>query len=116
MLFRSYTIREIGEIVQSLVPEAKLVMKGEDTDRRNYWVNFNKIRNTLNFEPKWTVEQGMQQVIQAIRSGKVTDYRDAKYSNVKFLTEEGMYRLTRQGNTWAYQLLNESTGKVMVDM
>ncbi len=113
---QNYTIREIGEIVQSLVPEAKLVMKGEDTDRRNYWVNFNKIRNTLNFEPKWTVEQGMQQVIQAIRSGKVTDYRDAKYSNVKFLTEEGMYRLTRQGNTWAYQLLNESTGKVMVDM
>ncbi len=113
---QNYTIREIGEIVQSLVPEAKLVLKGEDADRRNYWVNFNKIRRTLNFEPKWKVEQGMQQVIEAIHSGKVTDYRDARYSNVKFLTEEGMFRLTRQGNSWAYQLLNESTGKVMVDM
>jgi nucleoside-diphosphate-sugar epimerase len=113
---QNYTIREIGEIVQSLVPEAKLLLKGDDADRRNYWVNFNKIRNTLNFEPKWTVEQGMQQVIQAIRGGKVTDYRDAKYSNVKFLTEEGMYRLARQGNGWAYQLLNETTGKVMVDL
>jgi nucleoside-diphosphate-sugar epimerase len=113
---QNYTIREVGEIVQSLVPSAKLVFKGEDTDRRNYWVNFNKIRRTLNFTPKWTVEQGIQQVIQAINSGKVSDYRDAKYSNVKFLTEEGIYRLARHENGWAYQLLNEATGKVLVDM
>lgn len=113
---QNYTIREIGEIVQSQVPDAKLVFKGDDADRRNYWVNFNKIRRTLNFTPKWTVEQGAQQVIQAINSGKVSDYRDAKYSNVKFLTEEGIYRLARHENGWAYQLLNEATGKVLVDM
>lgn len=113
---QNYTIREIGEIVQTLVPEARLVCKGDDADRRNYWVNFNKIRRTLNFSPKWTVEQGMQQVIQAIRSGKVIDYRDARYSNVKFLTEEGINRLSRYENNWAYQLLHEVPDKVLVDM
>jgi hypothetical protein len=38
----------------------------------------------------------------------VYDYRDAKYSNVKFLTEEGIFRLYRNENGWAYQLLNET--------
>ncbi len=113
---QNYTIREIGEMVQRLVPTASLVSSGNDSDRRNYWVNFNKIHRALNFTPKWTVEQGIQQVIQAIRSGKVIDYRDARYSNVKFLTEEGIYRLARHENNWAYQLLNETSGKILVDM
>lgn len=113
---QNYTIREVGEMVQCQVPEAKLVLRDGDADRRNYWVNFNKIRRTLNFTPKWTVEAGIQQVMQAIHSGKVEDYRDAKYSNVKFLTEEGMNRLGKHENGWAYQLLNESSGKVLVDM
>jgi len=55
------------------------------------------------------VERGVEQVIEAIRSGKVSDYRDAKYSNVKFLTEEGLFRLERKGESWAYQLLNEES-------
>ena len=96
----------------------RLSIKVNDSDRRNYWVNFNKIQKTLNFEPAWTVDQGVEQVIAAIRSGKVDDYRDAKYSNVKFLTQEGKLRLTRQENSWAYQLLNETTSgdTVLVDL
>jgi nucleoside-diphosphate-sugar epimerase len=112
---QNYTIRQIGEIVHSFVPLAKVVNKGDDVDRRNYWVNFNKINHTLGFSPGWTVEQGVEQVLQALRSGKVGDYRDARYSNVKFLTEEGIYRLARHGNGWAYELLNATMpGEVVV--
>jgi nucleoside-diphosphate-sugar epimerase len=106
---QNYTIRQVGEIVHSFVADAKVVNKGEDVDRRNYWVNFNKINHTLGFAPNWTVEQGVEQVLQALRSGKVGDYKDARYSNVKFLTEEGIYRLARHGNGWAYELLNETS-------
>lgn len=115
---QNYTIREIGEIIHSQVPDAEIVHKGEDTDLRNYWVNFNKIRWTLDFLPDWTVEKGVQQVIEAIQSGRVLDYRDARYSNVKFLTEEGIFRLARHENGWAYQLLNETTAgtELVVDI
>jgi hypothetical protein len=44
----------------------------------------------------------------------VIDYKDAQYSNVKFLTEEGIFRLARRENGWAYQLLNESGQGVTV--
>jgi nucleoside-diphosphate-sugar epimerase len=114
---QNYTIRQIGEIIHSYVPEAALINKGEDTDRRNYWVNFNKIHKTLGFSPVWTVEKGVEQVISALASGKVGDYRDTKYSNVKFLTEEGIYRLARHENGWAYQLLyeNDTNPAVLAD-
>ncbi|HEX2979540.1 MAG TPA: NAD(P)-dependent oxidoreductase, partial [Anaerolineaceae bacterium] len=90
---QNYTILQVGEIINNLVPTARLINKGDGGDQRNYWVNFNKIRKTLGFVPKWTVEQGVVQVIQAIEKGHVGDYHDAKYSNVKFLTEEGINRL-----------------------
>jgi nucleoside-diphosphate-sugar epimerase len=106
---QNYTIRQIGKIVQKNVPDANMLEKAESPDSRNYWVDFNKIRNTLGFVPEWTIERGVQQVTDAIRSGKVSDYRDARYSNVKFLTEEGIFRLERKGEGWAYQLLNEES-------
>jgi len=105
---QNYTIQQVGEIIQSLIPNSKIVNMGSDVDKRNYWVNFKKISGTLGFKPEWTILEGVEQVIQAIVSGKVVDYKDAKYSNVKFLTEEGMLRLARTENGWAYELLNES--------
>ncbi|GIW26155.1 NAD(P)-dependent oxidoreductase [Meiothermus sp.] len=82
------TLGMVGELVKKLVPEAELIDSGRDGDRRNYRVDFSKIRNLLGFEPKWTVEQGIRQVIEALQSGKVRDYRAAMYSNVKYLTED----------------------------
>jgi nucleoside-diphosphate-sugar epimerase len=115
---QNYTIRQIGETILTHVPDAQVINKGDDVDRRNYWVNFTKIQKTLGFVPKWTVEQGVDQVIQALQSGRVRDYKDARYSNVKFLTEEGIYRLARNENGWAYHLLNETTSgaTVLVDL
>lgn len=108
---QNYTIRQIGEIIHRFVPTAEIIYQNDDLDPRNYWVNFNKINRTLSFEPKWSVEQGIEQVIRAIRSGKISDYRHAKYSNVKFLTEEGIFRLSRHENGWAYELMNETNSE-----
>jgi hypothetical protein len=80
-----------------------------DGDRRNYRVSFAKIRNRLGFTPRWTLEQGIQQVIEAIRSGKIGDYRESKYSNVKFLSEEGLVRFMRRDSNWAYNLVAQTS-------
>jgi nucleoside-diphosphate-sugar epimerase len=105
---QNYTIQQVGEIVHRLVPAAQFLSMGLDGDRRNYRVSFSKIRNILGFVPMWTVEQGVQQVIQAIGCGKVRDYQDARYSNAKFLGEEGRSHLFHRENGWAYELLNET--------
>lgn len=111
---QNYKILQVGELIRTQVPEAQILQKGEDVDKRNYWVNFNKISRTLDFHPEWTVEAGIEQVIEAIRSGRVHDYTDARYSNVKFLTEEGIYRLGRSDNGWAQQLIKEASGEPLL--
>ncbi|MDD5370891.1 MAG: NAD(P)-dependent oxidoreductase, partial [Anaerolineaceae bacterium] len=115
---QNYTINEVAEMIHHHVATAQVTHMGNDSDRRNYWVNFNKIRKALDFTPAWTVDQGIDQVIEALNTGRVTDYRDARYSNVLFLRQEGKDRLTRQENRWAYQLLNETTtgDTVLVDL
>jgi nucleoside-diphosphate-sugar epimerase len=105
---QNYTIQQVGEIIHRHIPTAELLNMGSDTDLRNYRVDFSKIRNTLDFVPQWTVEQSVEQIAEAIRSGQVQDYRDAQYSNVKFLSEGRSSQLGRHENTWAHDLINET--------
>jgi nucleoside-diphosphate-sugar epimerase len=103
------TLGMVGEMVKKLVPDAELIDSGRDGDRRNYRVDFSKIRNLLGFQPRWTVEKGVQQVIDALRSGKVTDYRSALYSNVKYLTEEASSDSVKQYYTgWEKELIEKT--------
>jgi nucleoside-diphosphate-sugar epimerase len=107
---QNYTIYQIGEIVNQFAPAAQIVDQGPDADRRNYRVNFNKIHDMLGFEPVWVVEEGVIQVIEAIKSGKIKDYRDPMYSNVKFLGHKRASRLALQ-NGWAEELIKESASQ-----
>lgn len=80
---QNYTIGEIGNMIHKKAPDAKLIVKETDGDRRNYRVSFDKIQNVLGFTPQWTLEAGIDQVMTRIKSGEVTNYTDALYSNVK---------------------------------
>jgi len=106
---QNYTIQQVGEMIVRLIPDAELVSEGSDTDPRDYKVSFAKLVKTLGFTPRRTVEEGVRQVIEAIETGRVKDYRDAKYSNVKFLGDEGATRLIRRQTDWARELINESS-------
>ncbi len=104
---QNYTIHQIGELIHQQVVSADLIISKSGQDGRDYRVDFSKIRNLLNFRPTWTVEAGIQQVLEAITSGRVTNYRDPQYSNVAFLTQEGTSGLDR--DRWARQLLESLT-------
>ena len=103
---QNYTLNDVGRIIQRLVSTAELVEMGLDGDRRNYRVSFAKIRKTLSFKPRWTLEQGLQQVKDALTSGRIQDYRLAQYNNFKFLSEEGTERLGHHQRDWFHALLN----------
>jgi nucleoside-diphosphate-sugar epimerase len=102
---QNYTIEQIGQIVHEQVLSAEMIVSEGDGDNRNYRVDFSKIRNQLGFRPRWSVEEGVQQVLEAIASGEIVDYQDAKFSNVKFLSEEGTERIAR--DQWARQLIED---------
>ncbi|MCA9187619.1 MAG: SDR family oxidoreductase [Planctomycetales bacterium] len=105
---QNYTIRQIGELVHERVMDARLVIRDNASDPRNYRVDFSKLKAILSFSPEWTVTQGIDQVLEAISCGDIVDYRDARYSNVKFLTQTGTNQLDR--DRWARDLIDALTG------
>jgi nucleoside-diphosphate-sugar epimerase len=102
---QNYTIRQIGDLIHQQVIAAELTESRTANDRRNYRVDFGKIRNLINFSPKWTIEAGIGQVLESIASGQVLDYKDPRYSNVAFLTREGTRGLSR--DQWARDLIED---------
>ncbi len=103
---QNYTIRQIGELIKSMAPSAELVELGNDGDRRNYRVNFDKIRRMLGYAPRWTVEDGVRQVLDAFARGEIEDYRDARYSNAKLITQIVRIRSIEPNNGWVKQLID----------
>lgn len=102
----NYTIGQIGRLIHAKVPEAELIEQGDDGDRRNYRVRFDKIAKKVGFRPRWTVERGVDQVIAAIRAGQIIDYHDSRYSNAEFLISPAGSRLPRRSAQWAQELIH----------
>ena len=100
----NYTLKQVGEIIQRMVPSAELLDLGTNADRRNYRVDFRKVRRILGYQPKWKLEEGIAQVIEAIRSGRVTDYTLSKYSNVKLLDDDKIHLLNKESG-WERKVL-----------
>jgi nucleoside-diphosphate-sugar epimerase len=100
---QNYTIRELGELIHQQVITARLITSDDAKDRRDYRVDFSKIRQLVNYQVTWTIQEGVQQVLEAIASGRVVDYRDPQYSNVAYLSQEGTAGLAR--DRWARELI-----------
>lgn len=106
---QNYQIKTIAHLIQSALPTADIVSLSDDVDKRDYRVDFSRIRRELQFEPRWTVEAGIREVAEAFESGKVVDYRDSQYSNVQVLSEEGATLLEGTwASGWADELLQSS--------
>lgn len=102
---QNYTLKEVAERIARLVPGAKTLELGVDGDRRNYRVNFSKVRKALDFKPEWTIEDGVRQIIRAMNDGVVTDYSLPEYSNVKFLSQRADDMLA-PNEDWARELIH----------
>ena len=102
---QNHTILEVGEMIHQKVISAKLLVDDSGTDARNYRVDFSKIQEQLGYEPEWTIDKGIEQVLDAIACGKVTDYHDPKYSNYAFLNLQGTTELAR--DHWAFEMIRD---------
>ena len=77
----NYLISDLGEIIKKLIPDTKVDMIENNSDKRTYNVKFDKIKKTFNFKPSRTVEIGIQEIYQALEKGKFRNPKDSKYYN-----------------------------------
>ena len=64
------TKRTIVEAVRNRLPEAKIEFRDNGSDPRNYRVNFQRVRETLGFLPEYSIESGIDEVLEAVKGGE----------------------------------------------
>jgi nucleoside-diphosphate-sugar epimerase len=92
----NYRIRDVAEIVEDVVPKARASFAdGGGPDKRSYRVDCSKITRVLpEFEPRWTVRRGVEELYDAyVRNGltfeEFTGTRYLRINRVRELQEGG---------------------------
>ena len=62
----------INQIIEKL-PQAKVRFSENGSDPRNYRVTFEKVKNVLGFEPKYTIQDGVEELVDALKIGLYKD-------------------------------------------
>ena len=89
----------IGELITKEIPSARLEIRKEQTDPRNYRVNFDPIAQELGFTPSHRVVDTVRDIWDAMRTGEFADFGSAQYSNhlIAVAQREDPERIARAG-------------------
>lgn len=74
-------IKAIGDFIRKHIPEATVNQIDKLSDKRSYNVNFDKIRNAMQYKAEKTLESGIKEIAGAIKSGAIKDPTDRMYYN-----------------------------------
>lgn len=72
--------KHLVQIIKKLVPTVCINYKGGIADKRDYRVSFEKIRSELQFKPQKSVEEGMVEILNALKSNTFPDPYNEKYT------------------------------------
>lgn len=83
----NYRVRDVAEIVAAAIPGSRVrYADGGGPDPRNYRVDCGKLETTLSgYTPSWTVEQGVEEVREALQRNGVTgpEFKGPRYSRIR---------------------------------
>jgi nucleoside-diphosphate-sugar epimerase len=74
----NFTKKMIVNEILKHIPTGKVKYGENGSDPRNYKVSFAKVKNRLGFEPKFTVQQGVEELINALRTGLYSESLENK--------------------------------------
>jgi len=86
---QNYTVGEIAERVAQQYPGTQIEYAPNGHDLRSYRVAFDRIRESLPFRARRTVDDAIAEVGGLMTSGQVADFRHDQFHNAKWLSASG---------------------------
>lgn len=80
---QNFQVEQIAQMIQQEIPMTEIIIAPDDADKRDYNINFNKIKKVLNFDAKYDLIYGIREVKNAILNGEI-DPNDLRTSTVKY--------------------------------
>ena len=87
--YQNLSINQLAEIVKKVVeieyPEKKITIERQQSDdKRSYHINSDKIKDVLNFEPKFSIEDAVRELCNSFKNGQLPEsFENENYFNVK---------------------------------
>jgi nucleoside-diphosphate-sugar epimerase len=89
---QNYQVRDVGDVVARLVPNAKIVYTGEvGPDPRNYRVKFDKLHSIFpNFKLKYNLQTGLEELLQKYHEHKFSlkDFEGDQFVRLRSLKKK----------------------------
>lgn len=77
---------DLSKKVQKHFPDIKIFTVGmKFEDERNYRVQNKKANKILKFQPKYTIDQGIEEIKELLQENRILDVNNVRYGNQKFL-------------------------------
>jgi nucleoside-diphosphate-sugar epimerase len=84
----NHTLAQVADKIREIFPLTR-VQHIENSDRRNYRVRFDKIRDQVGFRAHRTLADGIVELRRAFDERSILDYTDICYHNQKYLKAAG---------------------------
>jgi nucleoside-diphosphate-sugar epimerase len=84
----NHTLTDVADVIRDAFPNVR-VDHVDNSDRRNYRVNFDKLLSRTGFRARYTLRDGVEELRKAFDEGLITDYTDLRYHNQRYLKAVG---------------------------
>jgi nucleoside-diphosphate-sugar epimerase len=82
--YENQSVSDLGESVKEIVGEDVILEKQKTDDNRSYHISSEKIKKVLNFSPKFTIRNAIEDLKKAFEDNKLPNsLTDEKYFNIK---------------------------------
>jgi hypothetical protein len=112
----NYRVRDLGQLVEQVVPGSKVrYAEGGGPDPRCYRVDCSKLMRTLpEYQPQWTVREGMEQLRDAFQANGLTREelfgdRYFRIRRIRALQTEGLLDASLRWTSLASPVLMEKS-------
>lgn len=82
----NYTVMQVAKTVQRIIPEIEIDVVPDDPDKRSYHVSFDKAFKSLGFQARFSPEDGVKEIADALARGKI-DLADPRLVTLKYYQE-----------------------------
>jgi len=87
--YQNRAVEDIAKIVKNVIDDNSIEFEYlPTTDTRSYHINSNKMKRILNFEPKYTLENAVQSLVEIYNNGLIKEgLSNPLYHNIKLMQQ-----------------------------
>ncbi len=85
---QNISILDLSQKIKEHFPKVKIIKEdAKFEDARNYRVGNRKAKEILNFQPKLTIDEGIEELKRLLEEGRIVDINNPRYGNQTFLAK-----------------------------